>query len=227
MLIDSKFHDYYDNMMSNGVDRDCVYSRVTKNIGKDKDIDTTLIPYSSGKITTDFGDMEFTPIIIGFAGKIYKIIRLIGYVNSSKQVTQHFFSINQYKDFIEENELELSKSRFSWFFRGGIDSIAGAKAFYENNYSSLDKLFVKHNVPVFQIELEKNSPVLILNPKLKDVDFVKVKDCFTAYQEIFMFKAGVLGNPDKEIITISDKVKAQQYGHDHKYSFKKEPKTKK
>ena len=226
MLIDSPFFDYYDKMMESGVDRDCVYKRITTNLGKDKDIDVQKIPYSTGKLKNQFDDIEFTPIVVGFAGKIYPIIRFIGESKSSKPVIVHLFSLEEYEEFIEENQIRPSKNRFSYFYRNSLDSSSGVKGFFSTNFLNLEILFVKHSVPVFQIELEKHAPVLILNPKLKDVDFVKIKDNYTAYQEIFMFKAGVLGNTEKEIITISDKDKAKQHGHDGKYSFKT-PKVKK
>lgn len=227
MIIDSSWKDFYDRMQSQGVDTDCIYRRITQNIGKDKDIDSKIMPYSSGKLPNNGSGVEFTPILIGFAGKIYPIIRFIKYYEDKQSKIVHLFNMEQCKEFVNFNGINLSKSRFSFFYRSDLGSEAGVKNFFNQNYINLEILFVKHNVPVFQIELEKNSPVLILNPKLKDVDFVHLKDPYTTYQEIFMFKAGVLGNPEKEIVTISDKDKAKQLGHDGKYSFKTVPKGKK
>jgi hypothetical protein len=58
---------------------------------------------------------------------------------------------------------------------------------------------------------------------LKPLKFMRIKDPAQAFQEIYMFIAGTLGLPELPMVEIEDKYKQQQHGHDHKYSFRKEP----
>lgn len=229
MLIDSKFRDYYDNVMSMGIDRDCVYNRATTYIADDEE---RII---RGKLTWPSEALRgyiFTAFLIGFCGKIYPIVRVEKIEKDQiKSILMHIYNLDDYHDFLLSNKIKIKFDRHSYL--SGLDTTEGIKRFFTQNYLKLETLFTKYKVPIFSIEHEVSpSPtwsyrsILVLNPKLKDFDFVRVKDPFTAFQEIFMFKAGFLGNPEKEIITISDKVKAQQHGHDGKYSFKKMPTNK-
>jgi hypothetical protein len=61
-------------------------------------------------------------------------------------------------------------------------------------------------------------------PILKDYKFFKVKDTFTAFQEISMYQFGVLGCTEKDICVVSDKDRLDQRGFDPKYGFRKRPK---
>jgi hypothetical protein len=221
MLIDSRFRDYYDNIMSTGIDRDCVYRRQTQSTSHEKEI-RSILPYGS----TNVEGYEFVPFIIGFAGKLYPVVRIVK-INQDpkKNINFHMHSLNDYIEFKKFHKLVLKPGRYYSDYE--LYDEKGMKEFFDENYKKYEDLFIKYKVPVFNIEREDHGTVLVLNPKLKDFDFVRVKDPFTAFQEIFMFQAGVLGNPEKEIVTISDKVKAQQHGHDGKYSFKKMPTKKK
>ena len=68
---------------------------------------------------------------------------------------------------------------------------------------------------------------LVTNAQLKDFQFAKMKDPFTAFQDIYMYISGVLGVDAKPMVQISDKDLAHKRGHGGKYSFKKPPGTKK
>jgi hypothetical protein len=61
---------------------------------------------------------------------------------------------------------------------------------------------------------------------LKDVEFFRVFDPHTTYQEIFMYISGVLGGNMKEIPEMSDDDMRDSKGFD-KWSFRKEPSSKK
>ena len=91
-------------------------------------------------------------------------------------------------------------------------------------------MFRELNTPVFIYDSERRKPrtsdALTIDPILKDYEFYKVVDAFQAFQEISMFIGGVLGRGEKEIIVVEDKYKIAQHGFD-KWSFRKEPETKK
>lgn len=230
MLITSRFRDYYDNIMSMGVDRDCVYVRKTKHIHElDEKAIRGILPFLSDNL----GGYTFTTFLIGFVGKIYPVVRVEKPpVHRIEQIVKHLYNLEDYKDFLLTNKIKKREDKH--FYRSGIDTESGLKRFFSKDYVKLEIFFVKYNVPIFSIEYDDKTfyssksdipTYLVLNSKLKNFDFVRIKDPFSAFQEIFMFKAGVLGNPEKEIIIISDKDKAKQHGHDGKYSFKKSPKT--
>lgn len=61
-----------------------------------------------------------------------------------------------------------------------------------------------------------------LNCDLKKVQFYKVMDAFTIYQEISMYVDGCLSSPGNQIIEVEDKYKIEGHGFD-RYSFKKTP----
>jgi hypothetical protein len=65
---------------------------------------------------------------------------------------------------------------------------------------------------------------MIYNPKLKDWQFYRIVDTYTAYQEVFMY-LGSLAVPLKEIPEISDKIMRDAKGFDE-WSFKKPPSKK-
>ena len=93
---------------------------------------------------------------------------------------------------------------------------------FKNGYSCYNNLFVEHNTPVFIIRPKE----ITINPSLKEVRFMTVKDVYTTFQEIQMFISGVLGTGTKETVDITDDVKRDKHGFDNK-SFKKEPSEKK
>lgn len=64
------------------------------------------------------------------------------------------------------------------------------------------------------------------SPVLKDIEFYRVVDCYTAFQEIEMFIGGVLGTCNDPAPRFSDKVMRDSKGFD-KWSFKTMPGTKK
>jgi hypothetical protein len=107
---------------------------------------------------------------------------------------------------------------------------------YVLNYDPIN-MFREINAPVFIYDNDAviklgdygrklNSGIFIVNPILKDYEFYKVVDTFQAFQEISMFIGGVLGRGEKEIVVVEDKYKIAQHGFD-KWSFRKEPETKK
>ena len=94
------------------------------------------------------------------------------------------------------------------------------------------ELFRQLNVPIFIYDSDydrkfigrytrRSNEVFITNPTLKDYEFYKVQDSFTAFQEIQMFLGGVLGKGEKEIVEIEDKYKISQHGFDNK-SFRRD-----
>jgi len=95
---------------------------------------------------------------------------------------------------------------------------------YIESYDPID-LFRKNKTPIFVYDTEKRDDVFIVNANLKDYEFYRVIDAFTAFTELQMFIGGVLGTGEKEIIEVEDRYKIGQHGFD-KWSFRKEPSKK-
>jgi hypothetical protein len=58
---------------------------------------------------------------------------------------------------------------------------------------------------------------------LKDYGFDRIKDSFTAFQEISMYLSNILVE-QKEVVKVEDNVRIEKHGFDLKKSFRKEKK---
>lgn len=223
MLINSAFKDYYDNIMSTGVDRDCIYNRKTEAVEYRK----TIYPHLYTEGDDRFNKYVFHPLIIGFCGKLYPVIRITKKeLVSEKSNNTYIYNMNDFLEFMNINKIK----KFKRINKYSIQAEKSIKNYFDKSYQKLEIVFREFNIPVFILGSDESitnygyrPSILTINPRLKDFDFIRVKDPYTAYQEIFMYIAGVLGTPEKKMLSVSDKVKAQQYGHDGKYSFKKPP----
>jgi hypothetical protein len=65
----------------------------------------------------------------------------------------------------------------------------------------------------------QESPNGLLNPRLKDIGFERIKDAFSAFQEISMYLANILVE-QKKIAHVDDKYRIEQHGFDLKQSFR-------
>lgn len=81
--------------------------------------------------------------------------------------------------------------------------------------------------PYFILTVEARQVVLKTWPVLSDINFQKIVDPFTAYQEVQAYMFGVLGGNEKQIVEISDKSKLTKHGFDVKSSFRKQKGEKK
>jgi hypothetical protein len=211
MLIVSKFHDYYDVGMRQGMDKTVVYERKTVSI--------------EGKFPSTFkySPNEWRASVLAFCGKFYPFVY---------RVTEH--KVDRIIWDVEEAVGALPKSKYRYYWDDDrIDSEAGIRKFFDRKYPELERLFHEHRTPIFGFEpakqrrwgSRKENPYesLVLSPNLKDIKFYKVKDPISAFQDIYMFVSGVLGAPAKKAKPIDDKIMAVSKGHDGEYSFKKPP----
>lgn len=74
---------------------------------------------------------------------------------------------------------------------------------------------------MWAIKLDRNQSKGVINPKLKDYQFDRIKDSFTAFQEISIYLSNILVE-QKETVVIEDKFRIEQHGFDLKKSFRKE-----
>src|SRR5690606_32664332 len=97
------------------------------------------------------------------------------------------------------------------------------KKFFGVTFDS-QALHLEHKTPILLIKREyrQSNVDIIENPKLADINFFKVMDAYTAFQEIDMYLNGPLCDASKkEPWPISDVEKAVAHGFDKKWSFRK------
>ena len=217
MLIASKFHDYYDTALSSsGVDKTCVYKRKTIRIREANPFKGMLPRFISSKKT----ETLCTFFIVGFCGKLYVGARFENTLQASYK--------NKFKPFCVYGQEEIEKAMYNhrikepimyyYYFRHTKKLKTMFNKFHDK--ANLE-LFFKYKVPVFSFVTK-----LKLNPVIKPLQFYKVFDTYSAFQEIHMFLSGVLGNPEKKTVRISDIDRLEAHGFDKKTSFRKGKKSK-
>jgi len=233
MLIISKYKDYYDGVVGTvGIDKTIVFDRTTEEIDDhkkypepfispswdEKNNNKLLRGFSFRNKTTKYKDANY--FIVGFCGKLYLGFRM--YLNeqdrecTSSSTIHYTYEINEFKKYFKH---------FAWDTTMFDDFINAVKEY------DCTELHRKLNTPIFLLDTNpqihiKSTSVFVINPILKDYEFYKVFDSFTAFQEISMFIGGVLGTGEKSIIEVSDKDKIISRGFDYKWSFRKEPSQK-
>ncbi len=229
MRIISKFHDYYDSVQNMGIDTTCIYVRELKEYtfiqkGVDwRDKNTVREARLGRGHSNTFYDCS--TFLIGFCGSIFPGIRVTEMWSPYKKTTsdKFFYSKEELNSFREtlskEKKNDIITGKFSyWNHRGD---------FFNDSWNNYKENFIHYKVPIFIVEQPygQNELFLRLNANLKDHDFQKIKDPYTAYQEIYQYISGVLGTNSPKTIEIQDKDKIIKRGFD-KWSFRKLPSKK-
>ena len=212
MRIISKFRDFYDTIMSQGVDMSVVYLRERKEIGEMPTVGSVV--WHTGKHGKQYGVYSG---VLGYCGELLPFVAIMpAGIHESESVcfdTETF----ERRCFM----LGLRSTR-RWFWSGSSDMLddkARAKHFDKTSHSGLLKLFGEHKTPLF-VQYRKG---LVVNPSLKDLEFQRVKDPFTTFQDVYMYVAGVLGSQKPLSVELTDQERADKKGHGGKMSFRKPP----
>lgn len=219
MLIVSKFRDYYDTAIAFGVDKTIVYERNTEKIDEKKN----RWRYRHESKGTKKYNYTSDTLTIGFCGNIHPVVRIdkqnrnVFSTDYLKHEYFFFYDHGSMMKFIEGEGVSDSGRWGRWEpFTLGIEYFNPTSE--RHTKMKLDKLFIEHKVPVFLLSNEK----LILNPVLKDYKFAKIKDPFTAFQDIMQYISGVLGVGTPEMVNISNEDMRDKKGFDD-WSFKTHP----
>ena len=239
MYIIAKNKDYYDGVVGSvGMDKTLVYERTIEEITDDKvmlkefrhtrnsgwhGVNRENPFLNIGYANTDSKKYEENNFfIVGFCGKLYlgwKFSRTVEIWGENGLPSE---AIKTDIIYGYENAKEYLKTSY---WRSNLkDDVE-----YVMKYDPIN-MFRELKSPVFIYDSDRSKPrgndALIINPILKEWEFYKVVDAFTAFTELQMFIGGVLGVGEKEIIEIEDKYKIPQHGFD-KWSFRREPSKKK
>lgn len=219
MKILSKFHDYYDKACQWGIDTTQLFIRNTTQIKGDKRL--VLGELFTRGINGHAG-------CIWFCGEAYPFICVRQYsADFNPPKFLYFFDIETFKAYVLKDLPEVEWGESNRRFSRGVGNEARI-AFHKGNNTDeyLAALAVEHKCPYLCIESGAGYRApneVYLYPVLKDYNFQKVKDPYTAFQDIQSYKFGVLGCNENEVVTISDKDRIAGKGFDTKYGFRTRP----
>lgn len=234
MLIISKFHDYYDSAIGEGIDKTVVYQRNTVEIEKGPTYGIDLgwgglnlmgdvLTKNNNRIK--IGDVCHKWFTVGFCGKIYvgleelEVIEKANGIHRLKTKTNIYYGQDCLIPFSE------NKSKRIYDYRGSYrETEEYIRILHEKE---MTEIFFQFDVPVFVVfnkervfRSDLESSDCNLNPRLKDFEFFKVKDTYAAFQEIQSFISGVLGTNRDPVSIPTDKEKILSHGFDNKWSFR-------
>lgn len=242
MLIQSKFKDYYDQCASYGVDMKIQYHRVSQELKRTHETgpDGVLIKaineavkHAREQLSPTYRDVDF--FYIGFCGKIYVGLRSNVSTKTGEIQSSGYYSPklkldleNKYfweaRDFCKK-DLEKELNTRSWMYldcRQNPDSVKTLGQWLKHNedvrVTEALELFTDHKLVTFALD----NDTITINPCLQKYGFQRVVGGVDAFQNIDMFISGVLGQPGKPMIELTDKDRIQAHGFDSK-SFRKEP----
>lgn len=229
MRIVSKYHDYYDGVQAHGQDQSLVYVRNEQEISLEEAGIESLPCYriSNGNVTTR---------VIGFCGEVHLAVELSNHVGTARK--EHVCYSTQE---VEQALVKLAAEDHSWiptrdaFFKESryphwernrlrkqqMEHFFGRKKEMQRKFGDF---FQKYKVPVFMTDTRLGADYrlqekFVLNPRLEPIQFYKVKDAFSAFQEISMYISGVLGVNTPETVEVSDDSLMRKKGF-WDYSFK-------
>jgi hypothetical protein len=218
----SKFKDYYDIGLSQGVDDDVVYVREHKEVDPEH-------PFLSGGLWSEplpvyrprryRADVE--KLIVGFCGKLYPLV-----VIKRTLRTQHPWDTSPREkvyycydyDEIVKNAKKLglqenSAPKFLRRYLSPYSPLGQIKKHFEEGAKGYEGWFQEHKVPVF---IAQNKGSALLNPCLEAWEFYRVLDAWTAYQELMMYIPGVLGGTANPMVEVGEEYRIAGHGYDQR-----------
>lgn len=243
MRIIGKKSDYYDPVQAYGLDENMVYVREEREIGeksvrktfgniKSRQFSSVILNellmqqldeggsvFSRRSFRSSYSpymdDMEF--FVIGFCGIFYPCVR----ITKGKSVMCFYpgdkveipYKLCSY-DRGDQRNKESDEKRISRFL--------------DLRFKEGDDIFHYFKTPILAFNItdsysrSMDKTRLYVNPLLSDFKFYRVKDAYTAFQDIAQYLGGVLGDLNDKTVSISDKDMRDAKGFDD-WSFKKRP----
>ena len=257
MRIISKYKDYYDGIQSLGMDSKLVYERFDKVIGiaKLKNYKQFENGLWESYLTVQFINLlgekykdyriktEFIPI--GFCGKIYPCISFL-HLNKEEQIKRvTTYSTEETIEYIQKIKDKFGKIEYIEEYNQGCNPTENELNKYFNHkvyQQKYSEWFQEIEAPIFRFTenpelkydmkqrrwLNKNDLIYVnKNLQLEPYQFFKVKDSYTAFQDLSLFLGGILTKRETIENKLTDKDKVKQHGFDLKYGFRTRPKKKK
>lgn len=225
MRIISPFNDYYDCVQSQGQDLDLTYIREPKR----DNFKGRAFPFPICVSATRFRSaIVVVERIIGFCGKIYPALRLqdFGIGGGAATICYKLDDVDAFvRAHCKKREWVEYFKKQKWHSRTKRQAF---ECFFEECEVAQDQfgdIFRDNRAPIFVAKFsgslwEKHA--ITYNASLRELEFYRVFDPFTAFQEIAMYLGGVLGKPTKPIPEADDRDLADAKGFDN-WSFRKPP----
>lgn len=237
MRIISPFKDYYDCIQLYGQDDTIIWLRKMEKM-KIKNRECSLF---NNKFRAD-QIFDF----VGFCGKLYPFFRFNYYnANKNKYVDVICYGLEDVTKFIDNHYTKQQKktfySRTKKYLGSSFDQIKKGFEFLEKEKNKHEDFFVENKCPIFVTKAISITQKLIifhgrqsnllhdseltedLTFSLKNHNFERIIDPFTAFQNVSIYVGGVLGTNSPPIPKVSDKDMREAKGFDN-WSFKKEKK---
>lgn len=240
MRIVSKFHDYYDGVARQGVDLSIIYLRESFRYDFERKTYPTIydilpkITYQYFTINLDHrrsnenDKLTLTYMVLGYCGELYPLVEIrasSSIVGSCPEEYTYVYSLEELeKVLLNKYELHFSfKNRERKYSRIRA-SASDLPSLFGQDLSRLKTFFTEYNCPTFLFfdNVPGRFPSIATNVCLKQLQFFKVKDAFTCFQDISMYVSGVLRSPTPVMVQISDEDKLSKHGFDE-WSFRKLP----
>jgi hypothetical protein len=164
-----------------------------------------------------------------FCGKLYSGLLFQRDVLQGFNPTKHFvYDFETLDELFKVNNLEYTEDYSKW--NNSLRTLG--KKYLTNYFNVIDCTelaaqlkIVTAYTEIFTGDFEtlSNQIGFTIDGELKELEFYRVIDAFTAIQEISMWVDGTLAYPGNLPIEIEDKYKIAAHGFDHKYAFKTEP----
>ena len=159
----------------------------------------------------NFSFTQFKFLVI-FCGKIYPgIIFTKTPINTTQTITTFIYNESAFFTYLNENKINLRNKTDNTYL----------KNFFSRSGESIETDFLINN-KITNVMLQEDKR-LSINPQLSKVEFYKVFDVYSCYQELEMWMTGVLAYPQNMMIEVEDKIKVTKHGFDFKYGFRKRP----
>jgi hypothetical protein len=232
MRIISSFHDYYDGCLAYGADPKCVYLRELKEIENGKDWPAVLQLKHSLQAYRAYNRFfyasHYEAGCVWFCGQAFPFIIIVHKINYLESERIHCYNLEQLEEALltygskEEKKNYLNPDRKKRATKGKF------RAFFEENKwpeKEVTEFLCKLGVPCLAWRTLANwindGYNLYLNPVLKEFQFYRIKNPFSAFQELSMFISGIMGGQAPPMVPISDEIRLEKHGFDKKWSFRK------
>ena len=253
MRIISKFHDYYDTLMRQAMDRSITFVREKKEIHyEEKECDALIknLPYGLRKEYKEWETSKFryhcSLFLLGFCGEIIPGVKLeISKKDYGGDPVENIFvwpsfrppkaikAFKECKNSVGEKKpkLDFNEAIDKWLKNCEISEV-GFFAFFGDNQrtdifiNEIRSWFLKYNTPIFIVNYPDDH--IVFNPCLKEIRFFSVVEPTQAFQRIQMYLTNELaGQRDGTVKPVPEKDRLIGHGFDPKWSFRKESKKEK
>lgn len=249
MRIISKFKDYYDIGLSYGIDPHLHYVRNDKSFHDKlrsvfKDVPSykdrirdfgSIFPYNSGYNKL----RRYSRSLIGFCGKFYPVIKIDSIVQKSlifwDYEPTYVYDVDSFLDLLKKDK-DFKDADIS---QEGMKDIEDCAKTIFTSFEGFedDTLFLKYNAPIIHLHtndifsfnvwsddlLDEAEVNVKINPQLKEFEFFKIKDPYTAFQDLSMYMGNIFANTQPDMAKVTEPEIIEKKGFDPTYGFRKRP----